>query len=171
MMRWQKNCIWIQRIFRWSQPKQNVMNKVIATMSAVFAPFVYSGCSGTSAGGVDPGQYGSSIFCRNWDVCGIEFLCHGRHLHFFRFLLQLPHPSTLNVNTFIAVLCCCALVNRTGRGMAARIADGEAIRFLGSKLSETTYTSTVLPPLLLVWVLSIWNDFRKETARSSKKNC
>ena len=22
---------------------------------------------------VDPGQYGSSIFCRNWDVCGIEF--------------------------------------------------------------------------------------------------
>ena len=55
------------------QPKQSVMNKVIATMSAVFAPFVYSGCSGTSAGGVDPGQYGSSIFCRNWDVCGIEF--------------------------------------------------------------------------------------------------
>ena len=42
-------------------------------------------------------------------------------------------------NTFIAVLCCCALVNPDWAGMAARIADGEVIRFLGIKLSETTY--------------------------------
>ncbi|BFL26812.1 PTS transporter subunit EIIB [Mediterraneibacter gnavus] len=56
------------------QPKQSVMNKVIATMSAVFAPFVYIlAAAGLLQGGVDPGQYGSSIFCRNWDVCGIEF--------------------------------------------------------------------------------------------------
>ena len=39
------------------QPEQSVMNKVIATMSAVF----------------DPDQYGSAIFCRDWDICGIEF--------------------------------------------------------------------------------------------------
>ena len=56
------------------QPKQSVMNKVIATMSAVFAPFVYIlAAAGLLQGAFDPGQYGSSIFCRNWDVCGIEF--------------------------------------------------------------------------------------------------
>ena len=33
------------------------------------------------------------------------------------------------------------------------------VRFLGVKLSETTYTSTVLPPLLLVWVLSYLEHF------------
>ena len=43
------------------QPEQSVMNKVIATMSAVFAPFVYIlAAGGSSAGGVDPDQYGSA---------------------------------------------------------------------------------------------------------------
>ena len=62
-------------------------------------------------------------------------------------------------NTFIAILCCCALVNPSWAEMASRIADGETIRFLGIKLSETTYTSTVLPPLLLVWLLSYLERF------------
>ena len=62
-------------------------------------------------------------------------------------------------NTYIAILCCCALVNQSWADIAARIADGDVVRFLGVKLSETTYTSTVLPPLLLVWVLSYLEHF------------
>ena len=62
-------------------------------------------------------------------------------------------------NTFIAILCCCALVNPSWAEMASRIADGETIRFLGIKLSETTYTSTVLPRLLLGWLLSYLERF------------
>lgn len=43
--------------------------------------------------------------------------------------------------------------------MAGRIADGASIKFLFINLSQTTYTSTVLPPLLLVWLLSYLERF------------
>ena len=53
--------------------------------------------------------------------------------------------------------------------MAARIADGEVLRFLGIKLSETTYTSTVLPPLFLVWVLSYLERFLEKKLPEAAK--
>lgn len=62
-------------------------------------------------------------------------------------------------NTFIAVACCSALVSSSLSDIAARVAAGETIKFLGMSLSETTYTSSVLPPLLLVWVLSYLERF------------
>lgn len=62
-------------------------------------------------------------------------------------------------NTFIAVACCCALVNPDWAAMAARIASGEKIKFLLFNLSQTTYTSTVLPPLFLVLVLAALERF------------
>lgn len=43
--------------------------------------------------------------------------------------------------------------------MAAQIASGESIKFFGISLSETTYTSTVLPAILLVWLLSYVQRF------------
>ena len=56
------------------QPKQSVMNKVIATMSAVFAPFVYIlAAAGLLQGALILVNMAVPSFCRNWDVCGIEF--------------------------------------------------------------------------------------------------
>jgi PTS system beta-glucosides-specific IIC component len=43
--------------------------------------------------------------------------------------------------------------------MAAQIAEGKTITFLGIALSETTYTSSVLPPLFLVWIMSYLERF------------
>jgi PTS system beta-glucosides-specific IIC component len=43
--------------------------------------------------------------------------------------------------------------------MAAKIADGSSITFLGLSLTETVYTSSVLPPLFLVWILSYLERF------------
>ena len=60
---------------------------------------------------------------------------------------------------FIAVACCAALVSPTWSEIAARIAGGENISFLGIALAETTYTSSVLPPLFLVWILSYVEKF------------
>ena len=62
-------------------------------------------------------------------------------------------------NMFIAVACCAALVSPTWSEIAARIAGGENISFLGIALAETTYTSSVLPPLFLVWILSYVEKF------------
>ena len=62
-------------------------------------------------------------------------------------------------NMFIAVACCAALVSPTWAEIASRIAGVESIRFLGISLAETTYTSSVLPPLFLVWILSYVERF------------
>lgn len=78
---------------------------------------------------------------------------------FLPIFIAITASKHFKCNTYIAILCCCALVNQSWADIAARIADGDIVRFLGVKLSETTYTSTVLPPLLLVWVLSYLEHF------------
>lgn len=45
-------------------------------------------------------------------------------------------------------------MNPTWTEIAGRIADGGSVSFLGLPLAQTVYTSTVLPPLFLVWALS-----------------
>ncbi len=55
--------------------------------------------------------------------------------------------------------CCLALVNANWGAIAARIAGGETIKFLFFPMAQTTYTSTVLPPLFLVLVLAYLERF------------
>ena len=74
-------------------------------------------------------------------------------------LIAITASKHFNCNTFIAVWCCLALVNPDWTSMAARIAGGERIQFIIFNMAETTYTSTVLPPLFLVLVLSYLERF------------
>ena len=124
------------------QPKQNIVNRIIATMSAVFAPFVYI----LAAAGLLQGAL--ILITMSWTP-----------FTFLPIFIAITASKHFKCNTYIAILCCCALVNQSWADIAARIADGDVVRFLGVKLSETTYTSTVLPPLLLVWVLSYLEHF------------
>ena len=52
-----------------------------------------------------------------------------------------------------------ALVNSSWGEIAARIAGGEEVKFLIFNMAQTTYTSTVLPPLFLVLILSYLERF------------
>ena len=87
------------------EPKTSILSKVIATMSAVFAPFIYI----LAAAGILQG-------------CLI--------------LTNMVNPAFSSTGTY-----------------------GESIKFLGISLAETTYTSSVLPPLFLVWLLSYVEKF------------
>lgn len=69
-------------------------------------------------------------------------------------LIAVTASKHFKCNTFIAMWCCLALVNSDWGAIAARIASGETVKFLAFPMSQTTYTSTVLPPLFLVLVLS-----------------
>src|SRR5699024_8815100 len=62
-------------------------------------------------------------------------------------------------NTYIAIAAVGALVSPSMTEIAGRVAEGEAVSFLGFGLSETVYTSTVLPALFLVWGLSYLEKF------------
>lgn len=142
-----------------AKSNQSILNKIIAVMSAVFAPFVYI----LAAAGILQG----ALIIINMFVP--EFANTGTYqvLSFmswtpFTFLpifIAITSSKHFKCNTYIAVLCCCALVNPSWAEMAAKIANGETIKFLFFNLSETTYTSSVLPPLFLVWILSYLERF------------
>ena len=141
------------------QPKQSVVNRIIATMSAVFAPFVYIlAAAGLLQGALILLTMAAPNFANTGTYEVLSFMSW-TPFTFLPIFIAVTASKHFKCNTFIAVLCCCALVNPSWAEMAARIADGETIRFLGIKLSETTYTSTVLPPLLLVWLLSYLERF------------
>ena len=145
------------------QPKQSVVNRIIATMSAVFAPFVYIlAAAGLLQGALILITMAAPNFANTGTYEVLSFMSW-TPFTFLPIFIAVTASKHFKCNTFIAILCCCALVNPSWAEMASRIADGETIRFLGIKLSETTYTSTVLPPLLLVWLLSYLERFIEKT--------
>ncbi|MCP9298198.1 beta-glucoside-specific PTS transporter subunit IIABC [Bacillus halotolerans] len=142
-----------------SENKGTILNRVIATMSAVFAPFVYI----LAAAGILQG----ALIIINLLFDGFEKTGTYQVFSFiswapFTFLpifIAITASKHFKTNTYIAVACCAALVSPTWAEMAAQIADGKSISFLGIALSQTTYTSSVLPPLFLVWMLSYLERF------------
>ena len=141
------------------QPKQSILNRIIATMSAVFAPFVYIlAAAGLLQGALIIITMAAPDFASTGTYEVLSFMSW-TPFTFLPIFIAITASKHFKCNTFIAVLCCCALVNPTWAEMALRIAGGETIHFLGIGLSETTYTSTVLPPLILVWLLSYLERF------------
>ena len=141
------------------QVKQGVLNKVIATMSAVFAPFIYI----LAAGGILQGililiNLAVPEFSKTGTYEVLSFLSW-TPFTFLPVFIAITASKHFKCNLYIAVVCCLALVNPTLIEMAGRVADGESIKFLIFPLSETTYTSSVLPPLFLVWILSYLEHF------------
>ena len=141
------------------QPKQSIVNRIIATMSAVFAPFVYIlAAAGLLQGALILITMAAPAFAKTGTYEVLNFMSW-TPFTFLPIFIAITASKHFKCNTYIAILCCCALVNQSWADIAARIADGDVVRFLGVKLSETTYTSTVLPPLILVWVLSYLEHF------------
>ncbi|MFD1884881.1 beta-glucoside-specific PTS transporter subunit IIABC [Paenibacillus wenxiniae] len=141
------------------QPKGTILNRIIATMSAVFAPFVYI----LAAAGIMQGLLIiASLLFPNFAQSGtygvISFISWAPFT-FLPIFIAITASKHFKTNTYIAVACCAALVSPTWAEMAAQIADGGTVNFLGIALTETTYTSSVLPPLFLVWILSYLERF------------
>lgn len=139
--------------------KGTILNRIITTMSAVFAPFVYI----LAAAGILQGALIIiNLLFNGFEKTGVYQVFSFISWAPFTFLpifIAITASKHFKTNTYIAVACCAALVSPTWAEMAAQIADGKSISFLGIALSETTYTSSVLPPLFLVWILSYVERF------------
>ena len=140
-------------------PKGSIVNRVIATMSAVFAPFIYILAAAGLLQGcliiinmINPGFASTGTY----EV--LSFISWAPFT-FLPIFIAITVSKHFKCNTFIAVACCAALVSPDWASIASRIAGGEAVTFLGIGLAETTYTSTVLPPLFLVLALSYLEKF------------
>ncbi|MGV7093050.1 beta-glucoside-specific PTS transporter subunit IIABC [Siccibacter turicensis] len=141
--------------------KTRWFDAVIATMSAVFAPIVYI----LAAAGILQGiLIVVGLIDAGVKTSGAYSILNFMSWTPFAFLpafIAITAARHFKCNPFIALLCCCALINPEWTAMAGRIANGESINFLFFPLSETVYTSSVLPPLFLVWALS-WLEKRVE---------
>lgn len=140
-------------------PKASILSRVIATMSAVFAPFIYIlAAAGILQGCLIVINMVNPSFSSTGTYEVLSFMSWAPFA-FLPIFIAITASKHFKCNMFIAVACCAALVSPTWAEIAARIADGESIRFLGISLAETTYTSSVLPPLFLVWILSYVERF------------
>lgn len=140
-------------------PKASILNRVIATMSAVFAPFIYVlAAAGILQGCLIIAKMISPQFEATGTYEVLSFMSWAPFT-FLPILIAITASKHFKCNTYIAVACCAALVSPDLAGIAQRVADGEVVKFLAFKLSETTYTSSVLPPLFLVWILSYVERF------------
>ncbi len=139
--------------------EQSLLNRVIATMSAVFAPFVYVlAAAGLIQGVLIVITFFAPAFSETGTYGVLNFLSW-TPFTFLPVFIGITASRHFKCNTYIAVWCCLALVNSYWGDIAARVAAGESIRFLVFPLSSTTYTSTVLPPLFLVLILSYLERF------------
>ena len=139
--------------------KGSILSRVIATMSAVFAPFVYIlAAAGLLQGCLIIINLFAPSFAQTGTYAVLSFISW-TPFTFLPVMIAVTASKHFKCNTFIALWCCLALVNPDWGSMAARIADGESIRFLFFNMAQTTYTSSVLPPLFLVLVLSYLERF------------
>ncbi|WP_026828413.1 beta-glucoside-specific PTS transporter subunit IIABC [Exiguobacterium artemiae] len=144
-------------------PKGTILNRIIATMSAVFAPFVYI----LAAAGILQGALILiSLVFKDFAATGtyeVFSFISWAPFTFLPIFIAITAANHFKVNQFIAVACSAALVSPTWAEMAGRVTSGESISFIGIALSGTTYTSSVLPPLFLVWLLSYLEKFLNRT--------
>ncbi|MFE4764167.1 beta-glucoside-specific PTS transporter subunit IIABC [Bacillus mycoides] len=141
------------------EEKRTVLNRIIATMSAVFAPFVYI----LAAAGILQGlliliKLLSDNFVETGTYQVLNFISWAPFT-FLPIFIAITASKHFKTNMYIAVACCAALVSPLWTEMVAQIAKGHSITFLGISLTETVYTSSVLPPLFLVWTLSYLERF------------
>ena len=135
--------------------KQGIFARIIATMSAVFAPFVYI----LAAAGLVQGcliiitQF-VPAFAETGTYSVLSFISW-TPFTFLPVMIAVTASKHFKCNTYIAMWCCLALINTDWGAIAARISGGETVKFLIFNMAQTTYTSTVLPPLFLVLVLSL----------------
>lgn len=142
-----------------NEPKGSILNRVIATMSAVFAPFIYI----LAAAGILQGLliiskmiYPPVEHTGTFEVFNFISWAPFTFLPIFIAITAARH---FNVNLYIAVACSAALVSPDLTAIIDKSGSGDTVKFLGIPLSETSYTTSVLPPLFLVWLLSYVEKF------------
>lgn len=142
--------------------KQSIPNRIIATMSGVFAPIVYLlAGSGLIQGiliiikTIVPAAANSGTF-------QIFDLMSWAPFTFLPVLLAVTAARHFKCDQFTAMACSFALLSPTLTSIIEQVNAGEKFTLFGLQLAKTTYASTVLPALIMVWALSYIERFVKK---------
>lgn len=142
--------------------KQSIPNRIIATMSGVFAPIVYLlAGSGLIQGiliiikTIVPAAANSGTF-------QIFDLMSWAPFTFLPVLLAVTAARHFKCDQFTAMACSFALLSPTLSSIIEQVNAGEKFTLFGLQMAKTTYASTVLPALIMVWALSYIERFVKK---------
>lgn len=140
-------------------PKKGILDSVIAAMAAIFAPIIYVlAAAGILQGCLILAKLAFPTFTETGVFSILNFISW-TPFTFLPVFIGFTAAKHFKCNPFIAVFCCCALINPEWAKMAAQIAGGADITFAGLPLAKTVYNASVLPPIFLVWALSYVERF------------
>lgn len=133
--------------------KEGLFNRLIATMSGCIAPYVYVMAAAGLLQGIliivemfaDVGGTGAAQIYNM--ISWIPFT-------FLPVFIAVAGSRHFKCNTYVAVWCCMALASPSWGNIASSITAETPLKFLFIPLTSVTYTSTVIPPIILVAVLS-----------------
>jgi len=136
--------------------KVGVFNRIVDVISSIFAPFLYT----LAACGILQGILGILV-ALNWiDTSGGTYqilnFVSWTAFTFLPVLISITAAKKFGANTYMAVVIACALVCPDYINMVNTGAD---IHFLGIKVQLLSYTSSVIPIILSIWVASYVQKF------------
>lgn len=139
-----------------SNKKVGIVSRIIDVISAIFAPFLYT----LAACGILQGILGVLVALNAIDTTGgtyqiLNFISWTAFT-FLPVLISVTASKKFKVNTYIAVVIACALVCPD---YIAMVNAGDPVYFLGIKVQLLSYTSSVIPIILSIWVASYVQRF------------
>lgn len=139
-----------------SKNKVGIFNRIVDIISSIFAPFLYT----LAACGILQGILGIFVALNVIDTTGgtyqiLNFISWTAFT-FLPVLISITAAKKFGVNTYVAVVIACALVCPDYINMVNTGAD---VYFLGMKVQLLSYTSSVIPIILSIWVASYVQKF------------
>lgn len=136
--------------------KVGIVSRIIDVISAIFAPFLYT----LAACGILQGILGVLVALNAIDTAGgtyqiLNFISWTAFT-FLPVLIAVTASKKFGVNTFIALVIACALVCQD---YIAMVNAAKPVYFLGMKVQLLSYTSSVIPIILSIWIASYVQKF------------
>lgn len=141
-----------------SEPAQKVgvVSRIIDVISSIFAPFLYT----LAACGILQGILGvlvaMNVMDTSWGTYKILNFISWTAFTFLPVLIAVTASKKFKVNEFIGIVIASALVSPD---YIAMVNAGESLTFLGIKVQMLSYTSTVIPIILAIWIASYVQRF------------
>lgn len=136
--------------------KAGIFSRIIDVISSIFAPFLYT----LAACGILQGILGVFVALNAIDTSGgtyqiLNFISWTAFT-FLPVLIAVTASKKFGVNTYVAVVIACALVCPDYISM---VEAGEPVYFLGLRVQLLSYTSSVIPIILSIWIASYVQRF------------
>lgn len=139
-----------------SENKAGLFSRLIDIISSIFAPFLYT----LAACGILQGILGIFVALNAIDTAGGTYqilnFVSWTAFTFLPVLISITASKKFGVNTYAAVVIACALVCPDYINM---VNAGEPVYFLGMRVQLLSYTSSVIPIILAIWIASYVQKF------------